>query len=63
MDALKQQKVVTVNFGNPSSLRGKCYAMMNNGVLLQGVSCTATELNIVSIEEPEFEDFDDIIID
>lgn len=62
-EALKEHKIVTVNFGEKAStLVGKCYAMLNNGQLLQGVSCTATELNIVNIEEPEFEDFDDIIM-
>ena len=56
--ALKENKVVKANFGNPSTLRGRCYAMLSNGQLLQGVSCTASELNIISFDEPEFDDFD-----
>ena len=61
-EALKEHKVVTVNFGETAStLRGRCYAMYQNNQMIQGVSCTATELNIVSIEEPEFEDFDDFV--
>lgn len=63
-DALKSRKVVKVNFGaTASTLRGKCYAMVNNGQLFSGISCTATEFNLVSIEEPEIDDFDDYAID
>lgn len=61
--AIKAGKTVCVNFGEKAStLRGRCYAMYANGQLLSGVSCTATEINIVAIEEPEA-DFDDIIAD
>lgn len=64
VDALREGKVVTANFGEPSTLRGKCYAMLNaNGQLISGVSCTASEINIVKLENPDFDDFmyDDII--
>lgn len=63
--ALKAKKVVTINFGaTASTLRGKCYALINRttGQLVSGVSCTASELNVVSINEPEIDDFDDDII-
>jgi len=60
-EALKEHKVVKVNFGEKTStLRGKCYAMLNNGQLLSGVSCTAQEINIVAIEDLLDDGFDDI---
>ena len=60
-DALRKNKTVKVNFGVPNStLRGRCYAMLRDGQLLQGVSCTAEEINIVSIEDVEDDDFIDI---
>lgn len=63
-DALKARKIVKVNFGvNASTLRGRCYALISNGQLVQGVSCTATEFNLVSIDEPEIDDFDDYAIE
>lgn len=50
-DALKEGKVVTVNFGEKAStLRGTCYAMLRDGVVISGVSCKAEEINIVKIE-------------
>ena len=61
--AIKANKVVTINFGTTAStLRGKCYALINRstGQLISGVSCTASELNVVAISEPEIDDFDDI---
>ena len=62
--ALSNRKIVKVNFGSPAStLRGRCYAMFNSGQLIQGVSCTATELNIVSIDEPDDDELDDIEIE
>lgn len=64
-ESLKANKVVSVNFGeNASTLRGKCYALINRstGQLVSGVSCTATELNVVNITEPELDEFDDDII-
>ena len=63
-DALATHLVVKVNFGaNSSTLRGKCYALLNNGRLYSGISCTATELNVVSIEAPDADDFDEIDLD
>lgn len=62
--ALENKKIVTANFGKTAStLRGKCYALINGGQLIQGVSATATEINIVSIDEPETEDFEDMDVD
>ena len=60
-EALEADKVVKVNFGaNASTLRGKFYALINKttGQLVQGISCTASELNLVSIEEPETDDYE-----
>ncbi len=63
-DALRFRKVVKINFGTTAStLRGRCYALINSGQLISGVSCTASELNLVSIEEPELDDLDDVTID
>ena len=60
-EALRNNKVVKVNFGEKgSTLRGKCYAMNVNGQLLSGVSCTAQEINIVAIEDLLDDSFDDI---
>lgn len=62
--ALKDRKIVKINFGSTAStLRGRCYAMISNGQLIQGVSATATELNLVSIEEPDFDEIDDLDIE
>jgi hypothetical protein len=63
MDAIRDQKVVKVNFGEPSTLRGRCYALINgSGQLIQGVSATATEINILSVEDDEYDCFDDEVI-
>ncbi len=62
-DALKANKTVKVNFGEKhSTLVGRPYAMLNksNGNLISGISCSASEVNIVSIEEPEVDEFDSI---
>ncbi|MDY5577252.1 MAG: hypothetical protein SPF70_07205 [Lachnospiraceae bacterium] len=56
--ALKNNQIVTADFGIPSTLRGKCYAMLRNGQLMSGISCTADTINIVKIED-EVEDFTD----
>lgn len=67
-EALDAEKVVKANFGaTASTLRGKFYALINKttGQLVQGISCTATELNLVSIEEPddEFDDLNDLVVE
>lgn len=65
-EALAADKIVKINFGaTASTLRGKFYALINKstGQLVQGISCTATELNLVAIEEPEVDDIDDYEID
>lgn len=61
LEALKLNQIVRVNFGEKAStLRGRCYAMQTStGQLLQGVSCTATEINITGIEDV----LDDLDID
>lgn len=60
--AIKDNQIVTADFGTPSTLRGKCYAMIRNGQLLSGISCTADTINIVKIED-ELDDFADDDID
>jgi len=61
--ALATRKVVKANFGTPSStLRGRCYSFINQaGQLCKGVTATATEFNLVAIEEPEFDEYDDFV--
>ena len=54
--ALSDNLIVTANFGEPSSLTGRPYAMVQNGQLLAGVSAKADVINIVSMEN----DVDDI---
>jgi len=64
-EAIKAEKIVKVNFGaTASTLRGKFYALINKstGQLVQGISCTASELNLVSIDEPELDDIDEDFI-
>ncbi len=62
-DALINHKIVKVNFGeNASTLRGRCYALMSGNRLLSGISCTATELNVVSIEDV-VDELDDLDLD
>lgn len=57
--ALKSQSIVKVNFGNPSTLRGRFYAMLQNGQLIQGITASAETVEIISIDSPELDDFDD----
>lgn len=60
-EALDADKVVKVNFGaNASTLRGKFYALISRttGQLVQGISCTASEMNLVSIDEPEVDEYE-----
>ena len=67
-DALKANKTVRVNFGDKhSTLVARPYALINRATnsIVEGISCTASELNIVSIEEPEFDElgsFDEDIL-
>ncbi len=60
--ALHDNSIVKVNFGTPSTFVGRFYAMLNgNGGILQGISCTASTVEIVEIEKSEpdvFPDFD-----
>ena len=61
IDALKNNMIVSVNFGEPSTLVGRCYAMNNQGSIISGVSACASEINIVRIEADE--DYADDVID
>lgn len=61
-EALKTGSIVHVNFGTPSTFKARFYAMLNNGSLIQGITATASTLEIISIDTPELEDFDDIQI-
>lgn len=57
-------KQVFVSFGSPTStLRGKFYAMLNNGQLVSGLSCTASEITIAKISEESDDYEDDFIIE
>lgn len=64
-EALVAKKVVTVNFGETAStLRGKFYALISKttGQLISGISCTASVLNVVAINELVDDEFDDDIL-
>ena len=52
--ALAEENIVKVSFNG--TMRGKFWAMMNDGRLQQGISATATELQVVSIEVPNEDD-------
>lgn len=57
--ALNAGSIVRVNFGNPSTLEARFYAMLNNGALIQGVTAKASTVEIVEINEPDNnEDFE-----
>lgn len=56
--ALNAGSIVRVNFGSPSTLEARFYAMLNNGVLIQGVTAKASTVEIVEINEPDNEDFE-----
>ncbi len=56
-NALTKDKIVKVSFAN---LVGKFWAMQdqNSGRLLQGISVTASDVEIISIEDPSEDDID-----
>lgn len=59
--AIESGKIVTANFGDASTLKGKPYALLNGNRVLSGVSCTASEFNIISItDDAEEVDLDEI---
>ena len=60
--AISNNMIVTANFGEPSTLTGKPYAMLQIGQILSGVSAKAETISIVSIES-ENDDIDDDQID
>ena len=55
--ALQRGAIVKVNFGSPSTLQAKFYAMMSDGQLIQGITASATTVEIVEIIEQE-DDFE-----
>lgn len=55
--ALERGAIVRVSFGSPSTLDAHCYCMVNNGVLMQGVTAKAKVVEIAEIIEQD-EDFD-----
>lgn len=55
--ALQRGAIVRVNFGSPSTLQAKFYAMMSDGQLIQGITASATTVEIVEIIEQE-DDFE-----
>lgn len=56
-DALQRGAIVKVNFGSPSTLQARFYAMMSDGQLIQGITASATTVEIAEIIEQD-EDFD-----
>jgi hypothetical protein len=59
--ALNSNKIVTVDFGTPSTLRGKPYIIPRNDQCISGISCTAETINIVKIEDELDDDYDDLV--
>lgn len=55
--ALQRGAIVKVNFGSPSTLQAKFYAMMSDGQLIQGITASASVVEVVEIIEQD-EDFD-----
>lgn len=61
-NALESDQIVTVSF--KGTFRGKFWAMLGeNGRVNQGISATATELEIVEIKDLEDDFMDDDMID
>lgn len=58
--ALQEEKLVKVSFNG--TLRAKFWAMVQAGQLKQGITANASDLSIVSIEDPA-DEFDDDFID
>jgi hypothetical protein len=56
--AVEQNKVVQVNFNK--TFKAKFYAMIIDSRLMQGISASATDIQIVSVEDAVFDDFDTI---
>lgn len=55
--ALQRGAIVRINFGSPSTLQAKFYAMMSDGQLIQGITALATTVEIAEIIEQE-DDFE-----
>lgn len=58
-EALKNGSIVRANFGAPSTLDARFYAMVKDGQLLQGITAKAQKVEIVEIIEAN-NDFGDI---
>lgn len=56
-NALQRGAIVKANFGSPSTLQAKFYAMLSDGQLIQGITASATTVEIVEIIEQE-DDFE-----
>ena len=58
-EAIQQEKVIKVVFTN---FRGKFWAMNNpnTGKINQGISVTATDIKVISVEDPSEDDFEEI---
>ena len=59
-EALAQDAIVSVSFGTPSTFRARFYAMESGGRVIQGITANAEKLEIVSIEQPDLDDLDDL---
>ena len=56
-DALNQNQVVKVHFGNPSTFLGKIYEIVDGNRIISGISATATTLEIVDIDSTIDDEF------
>ena len=59
-EALAQDAIVSASFGTPSTFRARFYAMESGGRVIQGITANAEKLEIVSIEQPDLDDLDDL---
>ena len=59
-EALDHDAFVSVSFGTPSTFRARFYAMESGGRVIQGITANAEKLEIVSIEQPDLDDLDDL---
>lgn len=59
-NALDQNQVVKVHFGNPSTFLGKIYEMIDANRIISGISATATTVEIVAIESTIDDEFIDL---
>ena len=59
-NAFEKDAIISVSFGTPSTLRARFYAMLTPQGLKSGITANAEKLEIVSIEQPDLDDLDDL---